>query len=124
MSTKYDNMTLQEMQAELQKRTGQATKLRQAIRQRELDNLALARQRDLDLEPVEGLITFERNLGGKVYRYAAIKSGARWFTTGSTCRRDGYSWSELLNEFIRDRGGDRFDVLSRVGGIDASRSAL
>jgi len=31
----------------------------------------------------------------QVYRYAAIRSRSRWFTTGSSCPANGYSWGEL-----------------------------
>lgn len=35
----------------------------------------------------------------KLYRFAAIKGPAgKWFTTGSTCPEDGWTWDDLLAE--------------------------
>lgn len=34
---------------------------------------------------------------GKRYEYLAIKVGGRWFTTGATCPKLGYTWKQLLD---------------------------
>jgi hypothetical protein len=132
MSTKYDNMTLQEMQELYHKKTGAAHKLRLAIDQRQKQEREQIRQSDLALEPSGPVITFSRTLNGRVYRYAAVRTGPRgnrWFTTGSTCPTRGFSWLELL-VFIRD-GGEAFveqapvtagRVPVRAGGMNIGRS--
>lgn len=44
---------------------------------------------------------------GTRYDYAAIRTGSgRWFTTGSTCPRSGYSWSQLLAFIEGERATD------------------
>lgn len=49
-------------------------------------------------QPECQVITFKlrHDRGGKEYSYAALNTGGRWFTTGSTCPKNGYRWSELL----------------------------
>lgn len=49
-------------------------------------------------EPRHDFITFTLQFEryGKSYRYAAVRADNRWFTTGSTCPKKGYSWAELV----------------------------
>ena len=56
-------------------------------------------------EPVDGaVIRFSLRLdqfGNKVYHYAAIRIIGRWYTTGNSCPKAGWSWYELI-DFIRE----------------------
>lgn len=49
------------------------------------------------------IVRFKRMPRGSYssYDYAAIKAGARWYPTGSTCPARGFSWKELI-DWIRD----------------------
>lgn len=54
-------------------------------------------------EPLPGSVirfTILPRLGGNSYHYAAVLAGGRWYTTGSSCPRDGYTWEQLV-DFIR-----------------------
>lgn len=53
------------------------------------------------------------NVGAtKLYHYAVIRAGGRWFTTGSTCPPTGYTWRGLL-DFATQHTVENFDI---VGG--------
>lgn len=54
-------------------------------------------------EPGEGCIlkfAMQHDIGGTTYKYAALRVGRRWYTTGSSCPGGGYAWKELV-DFIR-----------------------
>lgn len=94
---------LEAAQAELQASARRTVKLRAKL------NRAMAAERIAALavksaailpEPAPGSVVkfnVQHELRGTNYSYAAIRAGARWFTTGSTCPRAGYSWGQLNN---------------------------
>lgn len=50
----------------------------------------------------------------KSYRYAAIKTvRGKWFTTGSSCPQQGYTWAELLKVLRNEHHPSQpyFDVI-------------
>lgn len=72
----------------------------EAAAQLELARQALRRAScNLDMKQPEcEVITFklQHDRGGRTYSYAALNTGGRWFTTGSTCPKGGYRWGELV----------------------------
>lgn len=64
----------------------------------------LERQLTRPAEPNTGLIIFRKrySAGGVIYGYAALKSGSKWFTTGSTCPPRGFTWDDLLDFIEKD----------------------
>lgn len=59
---------------------------------------------ELELSRVSG--------GARVYRYAAIRVGDRWFTTGSTCPPNGWSWAALVGQIRNARSHSNIEILS------------
>lgn len=56
---------------------------------------------------------------GTTYHYAALRVMSRWFTTGKSCPKDGYSWYELI-DFIREADEvrtDPYELLSHTARV-------
>lgn len=69
-------------------------------------------------EPREGsVIRFSGrySTGPRVYHYAAIRAGGRWYTTGSSCPRQGHSWKSLLRLINDMRGRPQITILEDNG---------
>ncbi len=110
------------------RRAVQAAEEQLRIAQRELVRVASAYPE----EPYEDVVTFgiRYDGNGKTYRYAAIRVGALWYTTGTgrTKQAHGVTWNGLIDFIRRHHVGMSVNVntLSPRGGsksivVDTSR---
>lgn len=102
MSTRTEDIAYQRSRLAFAERALRAAKAqRKEIRRR------IALLEALPDEPgADGtIITFQRYLGQRRqrYEYAALRTGGRWYTTGSTCPTSGFDWPGL-HEFIANDG--------------------
>lgn len=108
--------TLALLRAKVAKRTTKQTRDRSMIVELE----RYIEQHKLPVEPGSATtLRFARRheRGGKTYMYAAVNASGRWFTTGSTCPRHGYSWAELVDEIRGDAVNGIITVLHLNGRV-------
>lgn len=114
-----------EIQGLIERRTAEITSLgaeitaaHEAVKraQAALYDVEEARRKALTNPAIEqprpgSVIKFRLRMDSRAYDYAALRVGDHWFTTGSTCPRNGYTWAKLWSDLIRGRL-ESFEVAS------------